>query len=232
MARLARLFVPGCPQHIIQRGHNRMPVFADDEDRQRYLAWLVDALGKHQVALHAYVLMDNHVHLLVSAGTAAGASAVMQSVGRRYTQHFNRRQRRSGTLWEGRFRSTVVASDDYVIACYRYIDLNPVRAGLVESPAGHVWSSYLHHVGQRHDAFLADHALYWALGNTPFERQASYERLCAQTVDPRLTAQITDTALNGWSLGEPAEAGVPATRRLQRRQPGRPPKSAASRPDR
>lgn len=228
MARLARLFVPGCPQHIIQRGHNRMTVFAGDEDRQRYLAWLTDALEEHRVALHAYVLMGNHVHLLVSADTAAASSVVMQSVGRRYTQYFNRIYRRSGTLWEGRFRSTVVASEAYVMACYRYIDLNPVRAGLVESPAAYAWSSYLHHVGRRYDGFLTDHPLYWALGNTPFERQAAYERLCAQAIDPSLTLRITDTALNGWSLGEPAVSSEPASRRLQRRRPGRPPKAAGS----
>lgn len=224
MARLPRLFIPGCPQHVVQRGHNRMTVFADDADRHRYLGWLAEVLPEREVALHAYALLDGQVHLLVSAPTAAATSAAMQSIGRRYARHFNDRHARSGTIWEGRYRSTVVATDAYVMACYRHVDLAAVRAGLAEHPASHAWSSYLHHVGRRSDAFLTDHARYWALGNTPFERQAAYERLCLDRQDPQIDALIDDMTLNGWALGEPAPGRAAASRRLARLKAGRPPR--------
>lgn len=224
MARLARLFIPGCPQHVIHRGHNRMVVFLDDEDRQRYMGWLLEALREHDIALHAWVLMGNHLHMLWTAPSAAAGSGAMASVARRYAQHYNRRYARSGTIWEGRYRSTVVTSPDYVLACYRYIDLNPVRAGLVEHPAAWPWSSYLHHTGQRVDDFIADHPLYWDLGNTPFERQAAYARFCQHERASEVETITRDT-LRGWALGGPAPEGAPPSRRAAPLPRGRPRKT-------
>ena len=221
MARLARLFVPGCPQHILHRGHNAMAVFLDDADRQRYLDWLVEALRARSTALHAYALLPGQVGLLVTAARAEDASAAMAAVARRYGQHFNRRYGRTGTIWEGRFRSTVAADDAHVLGCYRFVDASPVRAQLVEDPAAYAWSSCAHHVGRRTDAFVTDHAQYWALGNTPFERQAAYERLCRQPLGA-MAERIAEGTLKGWALGEIDAAGASPSRRATPLQRGRP----------
>ena len=201
-----------------------MAVFLDDEDRQRYLGWLLEALREHDIALHAWVLMGNHLHLLWTAPSAAAGSGAMASVARRYAQHFNRRYGRSGTIWEGRYRSTIVTSAGYVLACYRYIDLNPVRAGLVEHPALWPWSSYLHHTGQRVDDFVADHAVYWGLGNTPFERHAAYARWCQHEPASEVET-ITQDTLRGWALGGAVPAGVASSRRAVPLPRGRPRKA-------
>ena len=229
MARLPRLFAPGCPQQILHRSHNRMSIFADDHDRRLYLGWLVEALRTHAIRLHAYALLSNEVQLLVTANQAEDSSAAMASAARRYAQHFNRRQARSGTIWEGRFRSSVAMDDTHVLACYRYTDTSPVRAGEADDAMGYAWSSCAHHVGRRTDSFISDHPVYWALGNTPFERQAAYEQLCAQPLG-EIEQHVREATLKGWALGLPS-AHAPATSRRAAPLPrGRPPKKVADAP--
>ena len=142
MARLPRLFIKGCPQHLIQRGNNRHAIFFSDEDYIVYLAKLKDFSEHYEVKVHAYVLMTNHVHLLVSTEHEGAISKMMQSIGRYYVLYINKNYQRTGTLWEGRYRSTIVDSDNYLLTVMRYIEMNPVRAGMVEHPAEYPWSSY------------------------------------------------------------------------------------------
>jgi putative transposase len=177
MARLPRRAIAAHPHHLLQRGHNRQAVFVDDDDRRQYLAWLLDAGAEHGLVVHAYVLMDNHVHLLATPERDDALSKAMQAVGRRYVRWFNRRHGRSGTLWEGRFRSSLVEADRYLLACQRYIESSPVRAGQVSSPADWPWSSHRHHAGLATDPLVRPHPTVWALGNTPFERESAYRML-------------------------------------------------------
>ena len=142
MARLPRLYVPGCSHHIIQRGNNRDACFFDEKDYAFYLQQLKISAEQSGVAIHAFVLMTNHVHLLVTPSTANACAKMMQSLGRKYVQYINLTYRRSGTLWEGRYKSTLVDSDSYFLTVSRYIELNPVRAKMVTSPSEYVWSSY------------------------------------------------------------------------------------------
>jgi len=142
MARLPRFIIPDQPQHVIVRGNNRDPIFFDDVDYQFYLEKLKQACEKHECDLHAYVLMTNHVHLLITPHTQHGLGKVMQMVGRYYVQYFNHSYQRTGTLWEGRYKATLIDSERYLLTCYRYIELNPVRAGMVEHAADYPWSSY------------------------------------------------------------------------------------------
>jgi putative transposase len=144
MARLSRFVLPGQPQHIIQRGNNRQNVFFAEDDYRFYLEKLADACRKYDCRLHSYVLMTNHVHLLITPMTETGIGKVMQSLGRSYVQYVNFRHRRTGTLWEGRYRATLLDSERYLLTCHRYIELNPVRAGMVADPAAYPWSSYRH----------------------------------------------------------------------------------------
>lgn len=201
MARLPRLTAPGLPHHLIQRGNNRQAIFADDSDRALYLRELAELADAHRLAIHAYVLMPNHVHLLVTPAQRETLARVMQALGRRYVRHFNDRHRRTGTLWEGRYRSTVVETDRYLLACMRYIDMNPVRAGLVAEPALYRWSSHTHHVGLRADPIVTEQAAYWALGNTPFERQVAYQRLFEVEQEADEIRSIRYATHRGWALG-------------------------------
>ena len=202
MARLPRLTLPGHLHHVIQRGNNRQPIFLDGEDFHTMLALLADNALQHGVAVHAYVLMDNHFHLLVTPATADGLPKMMQAVGRRYVQYFNRRHARTGTLWEGRYRSTVLQPDKYLLPCMVYLDLNPVRAGLVANAADYPWSSHAHWRGVRNDRLLTPHALYWALGNTPFAREAAYAALVQTGIGSLEQTALTASALSGWALGD------------------------------
>ncbi|HTT10426.1 MAG TPA: transposase [Burkholderiaceae bacterium] len=206
MARLPRSQAAGYPHHVIQRGNNRQAVFADNSDYERYLLLLDETRTAHAIAVHAYVLMPDHVHLLVTPETDDGLSRFMQALGRRYVRWFNDRHRRTGTLWEGRFRSTVIAADRYLLACMRYIELNPVRAGLSGGPADYRWSSYGHHVGRSVDPLITDHALFWALGNTPFERQSAYQRLFETPLTEERVDEIRHATNRGWALALPRQA--------------------------
>lgn len=202
MARLPRLTVPGYPHHVIQRGNNRQPIVRDDADREALLALIVGQAGEHQVALHAWVLMDNHFHLLLTPETADGVPRMMQAVGRNYVRRFNDRYQRSGTLWEGRYKSTLIQTERYFLACMVYLDLNPVRAGMVSDPKQHMWSSHRHHIGQTTDRGITPHPVYWALGNTPFAREAAYAELVRAGLPQEQQLAITDATLHGWALGD------------------------------
>ena len=225
MARLPRLTVPGYAHHVIQRGNNRQMIFVDAADREFMLALLAEQAKKFQVAIHAYVLMGNHFHLLVTPQTGDGLPQMMQAVGRSYVRHFNRRHQRTGTLWEGRYRSSIVQTDRYLLACMAYIDLNPVRAGLAAQAVDYPWSSHAHYLGLREDPLLAPHALYWELGNTPFARQAAYAELVQAGLGADQRDELGHAAHTGWALGAPefiAALQQKTTRRVARGRSGRP----------
>ncbi len=225
MARLPRLSIPGYSHHVIQRGNNRQAIFLNDADRQRMLDLLLEHAEKNKVAIHAYVLMDNHFHLLVTPETEEGLPTMMQAVGRSYVRYFNDRVGRTGTLWEGRYRSTLIEADRYLLACMAYIDLNPVRAETVHAPLDYRWSSHAHYVGQATDKLVTPHPLAWALGNTPFAREAAYKEWVRAGVGIQEQMALSEAALKGWPLGSEAflaELRRHTPRRLQRSSAGRP----------
>ena len=189
MARQSRLDLPGIPQHIVQRGNNRLPCFLDDDDRQRYLTLLHEALLDTGCRLHAYVLMDNHVHLLATPPEIGEIARLMQKLGRGYVGQFNARHQRTGTLWEGRYKASLVDSESYVLHCHRYIELNPVRARMMADPVAYPWSSCASHCGLRQEAILSPHPEYTALGQTIKVRTDAYYKLLRETLsDDDLTA--------------------------------------------
>ncbi|MFD2365005.1 transposase [Pseudoduganella sp. GCM10020061] len=204
MARLPRLVVPGQPHHIIQRGNNRQPVFIDDEDYLRFLAWLREAGRTYKVSVHAYVLMPNHMHLLATPAEESSLAQMMQWIGRKYVPYFNQKYNRVGTLWQGRFKTSVIDSENYFLVCSRYIENNPVRAQLAATPQDYRWSSYAHHAGLRQDPAVVDHALYWALGNTPFQREAAYTSLFQAPLSHAELLNIRTSVGKGWPLGSDA----------------------------
>lgn len=225
MARLSRLTLPGHPHHVIQRGNNRQAIFASTADYQTMLDLLDENARKFNVAIHAYVLMGNHFHLLATPQTADGLPQMMQALGRRYVRYFNDSQKRTGTLWEGRYKSTLIQTERYLLACMAYIDLNPVRAGMVMQARDYPWSSHAHYVGLRIDKLLTPHALVWDLGNTPFAREAAYADLVQAGVSARQQQALTDSALRGWALGEPEfveNLQKKTTRRVSKGLAGRP----------
>ena len=225
MARLPRLTVPGYPHHIIQRGNNRQAIFCNVADYEFFRALLVENAHRFGVAIHAYVLMGNHFHLLATPEGANGLPLLMQAVGRRYVRYFNDTQHRSGTLWEGRYRSTVIDSDRYLLACMAYLDLNPVRAGLATRPEDYPWSSHRHYIGRFEDKLISPHPLFWALGNTPFSREAAYAGLVEAGVTQQLEDELTRSLLSGWPLGGDefeAELQKQTGRRVSKARAGRP----------
>lgn len=234
MARLPRLTVAEFAHHVIQRGNDRQPIFREPGDQERLLSLLADNAVREKVAIHAYVLMDNHFHLLVTPQTSTGVPRMMQGVGRTYVQYFNRRYHRTGTLWEGRYRATMVQTDRYCLACMAYIDLNPVRAGIVKRPDEHRWSSYGHYRGIRTDKLITSHPVYWQLGNTPFEREARYGELVEQGLALDMERSLTESTLKGWALGDDAfvaDLEGRTSRRVLKAKPGRRPlKPAANLP--
>ncbi|OIN91353.1 MAG: transposase [Comamonadaceae bacterium CG1_02_60_18] len=225
MARLPRLTLAGYPHHVIQRGNNRQPIFSTPADYRFLLDLIEEYAKKFGVEVHAYVLMSNHFHLLLTPSTADGLPQMMQALGRSYVRYFNRTQQRTGTLWEGRYKSTLIQSDRYLLACMVYIDLNPVRAALVSGPQDYPWSSHLHYLGLRQDKFITPHALFWELGNTPFAREAAYAELVQAGIPSVQQTALTDATVSGWALGEPdfvADLQRRTQRRLARAGAGRP----------
>lgn len=225
MARLPRLTLPGHPHHLIQRGNDRNLIFSEAADYLFMLALFRENAPKFDVALHAYVLMPNHFHWLVTPHTERGLGQLMQSVGRRYVRYFNDLRGRTGTLWEGRYRSTVIQADRYTLDCMAYMDLNPVRAGLAADAGDHAWSSYRHFTGLRVDPFITPHPQVWTLGNTPFEREAAYAERVQQGIGANLQVALTESVLAGWALGDPKfllQLQSRTARRVQKAQPGRP----------
>ena len=201
MPRKARFYLPGVPAHVIQRGNNRQAVFFADEDYQAYLNWLKAGSRVHGCVIHAYVLMTNHVHLLVTPGKEAAISGLMQYVGRYYVTYINDRYGRSGSLWEGRRKGCVIAQDDYLLACSRYIELTPVRAGMVAQPGAYRWSSYPGNTFGDHDDLLTKHELYVALAHSDNERQHAYRELFRNALDPDQLHDIRATTQTGTPLG-------------------------------
>ncbi|OYU44562.1 MAG: transposase [Burkholderiales bacterium PBB4] len=225
MARLPRLSLAGFPHHVIQRGNNRQAIFLDAGDRQTMLDLLEENAKKQGVAVHAYVLMDNHLHLLVTPSTSEALPSFMQAVGRRYVRYFNDRHSRSGTLWEGRYRSTLVQSEAYMLTCMAYLDLNPVRAGMVSQASDFPWSSHGHYIGQRNDKLITPHPLAWGLGNTPFAREAAYATLVQGGLTAHQQTALTESVVHGWALGEEdfvANLQKTTSRRLTKGRAGRP----------
>ncbi len=221
MPRLPRLRVADIPLHVIQRGHNRRECFFEASDRTVYLALLRELSARFACAVHAYVLMTNHVHLLISASDSEAISLLMKHLGQRYVQYVNRKYERKGTLWEGRFRSHPVECERYLLACYRYIELNPVRARLVHCPADYLWSSYRANAGLKRSALVVPHEEYLAIGPTQYRLTFPAE------VDRRVLDEIRSAATGSLVLGRPEfRARIAATTgaRIERRTPGRPPR--------
>lgn len=229
MARQPRLSAAGFAHHVVQRGNNRQEIFRDAADCERFLAIVAELAPAQGVAVHAYVLMPNHVHMLVTPSENGALSRLMQGLGRRYVHWFNKRHARTGTLWEGRFRASVIQSERYLLACARYIELNPVRAGLTSEATAYRWSSHAHHAGLRLDPVITEHPLVWSLGNTPFERQAAYRQLFERGGEDEV-ATIRAAIQSGWAVGEASfatEVGAAAGRRAEPRQRGRPRKNVS-----
>lgn len=201
MARMTRLYAPGCSHHIIQRGNNRATCFHEDGDYLRYLELLQIAAHQHGVAIHAFVLMTNHVHLLLTPDASQSCGRMMQSLGRRYVRYFNDRYGRTGTLWEGRYKSTLVDTDTYYFAVSRYIELNPVRANMVPEPADHPWSSYQGNALGCPCPLLTTHRLYQRLGRTDAERQRSYRCMFDQPVPSEMIEVLRYATNRSWVFG-------------------------------
>jgi len=200
MARPLRTVSPGVPLHVVQRGNNRATCFFDTEDFERYLRFLLSAAGEADCRVHAYCLMSNHVHLLVTPGDHAACARFMKTVNQRYAQHVNRIHERSGTPWEGRYRSNVVYSMRYVLACYRYIELNPVRAGVVRHPADYPWSSYRTNAAGLASPLVRPHGCYAALGRDPETRRTAYRALVDEALAAPLIANIRTAIGSGRAL--------------------------------
>jgi len=230
MARLPRLVIPGQPHYLVLRGNNAQALAVDDDDRRRLLALLRDAARERQVAVHAYSLLDSELHLLLVPPTAAAPAAMVQALGRRYVPGFNRRHGRSGALWQGRFAAGVVEAGAHSLDCMCLIDSLAVLRGQASAADGSPWSSAPHHLGKRHDVLLSDPAEFWALGNTPFEREAAYAARLQHGVDAQRAAQLLHAALKGWAVGSPAfleDAARNTGRPLRPRRRGRPARRAA-----
>ena len=201
MARMPRLYVEGCAQHIIQRGNNRTVCFYCDADYAFYLQKLKEASDKYLVKVHAFVLMTNHVHLLVTPSDADGVPRMMQSLGRCYVRYVNITYRRTGTLWEGRYKSCLVASDEYLLAVSRYIELNPVRAGMVKLPGEYPWSSYRHNAMGIKIGLIREHRIYQGLGATPSSRLLAYRQLFESQLPVPLLDEIRLCTNKEWVVG-------------------------------
>ena len=190
MPRTRRLDVPGIAQHVVQRGNDRQPCFYREIDYLRYLQDLREAALKCACQVHAYVLMTNHVHLLVTPASVGAVGRMMQMVGRRYVRYLNDSMCRTGTLWEGRYKASLVDSERYLLACYRYIELNPVRAGMVESPAGYRWSSHAANGMGMHDPLVTPHEVYRRLADSDKQRRLAYQALFAEALSHEALAEI------------------------------------------
>lgn len=188
MARLPRIVIPGSPMHVIQRGNNRQAIFFTENDYRKYLDVLAQASEEHECSIHAYVLMTNHIHLLVTPTTESSLPLMMQAIGRRYVQYINTTYQRTGTLWEGRYKSALIESEQYLLICSRYIELNPVRAGMVTAPGQYKWSSYRANALGKIDSNLTQHELYKSLGKC--------EESCLQAYKALFKSHLENDALD------------------------------------
>jgi len=202
VARLPRFVIPGQPQHVILRGNNRAEVFCADADYRFYLEKLQLACDTHGCDIHAYVLMTNHVHLLATPHEEQSLSKAMQMLGRYYVQYYNYCYQRTGTLWEGRYKATLIDSEAYLLTCMRYIELNPVRANMVSHPSEYPWSSYRYNaLGQAND-LVKPHLEYLRFGRSDEERQAAYRQLFKHRIAENSIAEIRDATNKAWVLGD------------------------------
>lgn len=201
MARHGRYFLPDQPLHLIQRGNNRQAVFRGEDDYLIYREWLAEAAAEFGCAIHAYVLMTNHVHLLVTPENALSVPRTLQLLGRRYVRHVNRLYRRTGTLWEGRYRAAPIDSEAYFLSCCRYIELNPVRARMVAHPREYRWSSYRAHAHGTPDALLRPHPLLKGLGRTERDRREAYRALFKTALEEGFVDAVRAATNGGWALG-------------------------------
>lgn len=201
MARQPRIDLAGITQHVIQRGNNRQPCFFTNDDRHYYLECLRSAAEKYGVSVHAYVLMSNHVHLLATGTEVGAVGRVMQSLGRRYVRYVNSNHQRTGTLWEGRYKSGLIDSSRYLLTCYRYIELNPVRAGMVSTPGDYSWSSYSHNALGASDDLITPHATYVSMGSSIERRCSTYRGLFKDAIEDDVIQAIRSHANQGKVLG-------------------------------
>lgn len=225
MARLPRIQLTDIPQHIIQRGNNRSLCFADEQDFAAYAHWLTDYSVKHCVDVHAWVFMTNHVHLLCTPRKPRAISLLMQSLGRRYVQYFNHKYRRTGTLWEGRFKSCVIEDISYLMQVYKYIELNPVRARMVDEPSQYFWSSYQINALGKQSALCTPHPVYMALDANSLKRCEIYQSLFKYQTSPSLIEDIRVSLNKGLALGSEffkSKIERSAGRRVREAKIGRP----------
>ena len=201
MPRKPRVSLTDVAEHVIQRGNNRQAIFACEGDMKAYITWLTQYSKKYKVAIHAWVLMTNHVHILCSPSTPLAISQMMQSLGRMYVMYFNKTYKRSGTLWEGRYRSCLAQNDKYLLELYRYIELNPVRAGMVKDPSDYRWSSYQCNGLGKHSDLLTAHPTYLSINDNANIRQASYRALFTHHVESKLIEEIRLATNKGLALG-------------------------------
>lgn len=227
MPRRPRIALAGVPLHLIQRGNNRSACFFAEEDYRYYLGQLSELSARFGCAVHAYVLMANHVHLLLTPVQAESASLLLKHLGQRYVQYVNRSYRRSGSLWEGRFRSCLAREKDYVLGCYRYIEMNPVRAEMVRHPRQYRWSSYRSNAEGQAPSVITPHEHYRALGRSAQARRDAYRALFKTELDPEVLGEIRAATNGNYVLGSrrfQVEVAATVGRRVTRGQAGRPPK--------
>ena len=201
MPRRARFCPAGYPVHVIQRGNNRQAIFTCDADLAAYSHWLAEGAERFEVAVHGWVFMTNHVHLLATSSTDTGLSRLFQFLGRLYVRQFNYTYARSGTLFEGRFKTSLVQENRYLLTCLRYIELNPLRAGMVTDPGDYRWSSYRAHAFGVTPRLWTPHPLYLGLGKNHKERQQGWRELVKETLDIEVLAKIQHCANTGLALG-------------------------------
>jgi putative transposase len=229
MARLPRLIIPNLPHYVSQHGNNKQDIFLDEEDYNAFRGWLKEASTRFEVAIHAYVLMPNQIRMLLTPATSDGLARFMQWIGRHYVPYFNQKYGRSGTLWEGRYRTSVVEAPLYVLLCAHYIERAPVETGVAATMQSHAWTSYLHHIGECGDPLLRTHASYWGLGNTPFEREMQYRKRSEAAFASEEMAAVDAVLKKGGVLGTLAfkeQLEKQAGRKLGGGKRGRPPKKA------
>ncbi len=202
MARLARLHAPHVVQRVVQRAAEGRVLFADQTDFRHMVRLLAEAAKAYGVAWHAYVLLPTELQLLATPAAATSLPGAMQALGRQYAPRLNRKSGQAGPIWDGRYRSTLIDAETYLFACMRQIESAPVVTGLVAAPEEWPWSSYRHHVGLETSPVISDHALYWGLRNTPFERQAAYAALDESPVPAELGIRIAEATDKGWALGD------------------------------
>ena len=211
MPRCARNVLPGVALHVIQRGNNRGNCFFGDGDRLAYLRYLEAFSRDSGCSVHSFCLMTNHVHLLLTPPEAGACSFLMKSLNQHYVQHVNRVHGRTGNLWEGRYRSCLAASERYVLACYRYIELNPVRAGITAHPREYPWSSYRCNAERRPSSFLSPHPAFLTLGSDPSRCRDAYRQLVEDPLDQQVIEEIRGASRTGRALGVPSRRrGRPA----------------------